>query len=650
MIGWHTSQSTANCFSLLSLPTEWWQSVDVILQSESGTHPPAWPEDSRDVQLWSWDSSWMELGTQDWGSPFTLAFFLRALKCANTSTGSAIRLVFPSESGYLVRSDILSLRMVDLEPVESTVSFVATPGKPFGPLLIDSNTAPIFPHAIMNSTVGGILLRTPSAHEDYQDLFRQLDDEFTNRLSFPWHLASPPQRKTLAIVEGGRTGPDHGGLATGIYAAADALNIDMIVLDVPGHWLEGPKYASWRKEFVPVELEPPSLLADRIVEALSRFNVDGIVTFCDSYQVPVAQAAKRLRLPTHPPEAYEIATDKHRTAVSEGRPAYRVHNLEEAFDIVDRENLVYPFIIKPCKGFLSEGVFKVHGPEELSHAISNIHLDRHGTEVVLEAYCDGPKVDINLVLSEGELVFCEVTDDFPKTADEDSETTESTGQLKSFLELTCVMPSKLPTSEIDLLRNSLHQSLLRLGLTTGIYHVEARVQHSSMEYGKSDAATALVDLIPLVNPDEKKPSVWLIEINPRFPGIQETVAVESAYGVDYRGIGLLAGLRDHDRLRALAQPFRQGPQYWTQIVCIPVPIEGTFDSDDVCVELKQRRPDFARQICMSACFVKRGDRVYGLESGINSWVAYFNVFSRISRQHALGLGETVRRETRFTII
>ncbi|RAK99512.1 ATP-grasp enzyme fsqD [Aspergillus ibericus CBS 121593] len=541
------------------------------------------------------------------------------LKCANnTSTTSAIRLVFPSETGYLVRSDILSLRMVDLDLVQSAVSFAATPaGKPFKPLLIDPDTASISLPSLFNSAVGGLLLQASSASQDHQSLLRQLDSEITNRLSFPWFLTSPPQRKTLAIVEGARSSPDHGGLATGIYAAADALTIEMI----------GPEYAHWRKEFLPVELEPPSALADRIVDALSGFSVDGIVTFCDSFQVPVAQAANRLGLPTHPPEAYEIATDKYRTAVSEGRAAYRAHNVQEALEIVDRENLEYPFIVKPCQGFLSEGVFKVYNPEELVHAISNIHFDRHGTEVVLEPYCDGPEVDVNFVLSERELVFCEVTDDFPKTADEDTQTMEpqqgSTDQLKSFLELTCVMPSKLPTHEIDLLRNSLHMSLLRLGFITGIYHVEARVQHFSMEYGQLAPDTTLVDLIPRPNPTGKNPSVWLIEINPRFPGIQETAAVESAYGVDYCAIGLLAGLGDHERLRALAHPFQQRP----------LPISGIFDSDDVCAELKQRRPDLAKQISRCACFAKRGDKVYGPESGINSWVAYFNVFSRTSRQH-----------------
>ena len=62
----------------------------------------------------------------------------------------------------------------------------------------------------------------------------------------------PAPRKTLAIVEGGWSSPEHGGTAISLYNAVQALNIDMIVLDVPGHWLEGPHYAYWCKEFLPV--------------------------------------------------------------------------------------------------------------------------------------------------------------------------------------------------------------------------------------------------------------------------------------------------------------------------------------------------------------------------------------------------------------
>lgn len=557
-----------------------------------------------------------------------------------------------------MRSDILPLRMVDLELMDSVVSFFAAqPERLFHPLPVDATTETIL-HAITNSAVGGLLLRPLPGYldaKDYAEVLQGLNHELANRISFPWVLDAPAPRKTLAIVEGGRSSPEHGGTATSLYTAARALNIEIIVLDVPGHWLEGPQYAHWRKEFLAMDLEPPSLLSNRVLEALSGRKVDGIVTFCDSYQVAVAQAASQLGLPTFSAEAYEIATDKYRTGVLEGRPAYLVHSLEEALDTIRQRVLEYPFIIKPCKGFLSEGVFKVHSAEELTRAIQSVNLDRHGTEFVLEDYCDGPEVDINFVLSNGEIIFCEISDDFPKTADMTGTDQNGAPQAPtSFIELGNVLPSKLPPAETALLRDSLHQSLTRLGLTTGIYHLEARVQHSFMEYGvvatDPTTKTEIIDLVPRRTAPTKKPYAWLIEINPRPPGIQETAAVESTYGVDYWGIGLLASLRDYPRLSALAHPFHQGPQYWCEMVFIPVTVGGRFESDDVCIDLKQRRPDLAQHISKHFCFLRRGDTVPAPESGITTWVAYYIVFSRASREHLLGLTEAVRRETMFTIV
>lgn len=176
-----------------------------------------------------------------------------------------------------------------------------------------------------------------------------------------------------------------------------------------------------------------------------------------------------------------------------------------------------------------------------------------------------------------------------------------------------------------------------------------------MEYGAvaasaTNTTSELIDLIPRLSAPTQKPRAWLIEINPRPPGIQETAAVESTYGVDYWGIGLLAGLRDHSRLSALAHPFQQGPQYWCEIVFIPVISGGRFESDDVCVDLMQRRPDLANYISKYFCFLRRGDVVPAPESGITVWVAYFVVFSRIGREHLLQITNAVRRETRFTVV
>ncbi|KAH0556714.1 hypothetical protein GP486_005496, partial [Trichoglossum hirsutum] len=64
-----------------------------------------------------------------------------------------------------------------------------------------------------------------------------------------------------------------------------------------------------------------------------------------------------------------------------------------------------------------------------------IDSKRHGEDFVIEEYCSGPEVDANLVLYDGELLFFEVSDDFPKSA--------GTNDSGSFIKLSNVLPSKL---------------------------------------------------------------------------------------------------------------------------------------------------------------------------------------------------------------
>lgn len=134
-------------------------------------------------------------------------------------------------------------------------------------------------------------------------------------------------------------------------------------------------------------------------------KIDGIITYFESYAVPVARAAELLSLPTTPPESFEIATDKYKTSVAEGHVAYHVSSAGEALDIARQPGLKYPLIVKPCRGWSSEGVFKAENACDIANAIKAINVDRHGTRFVIKECCDGPEVDANLMLCDGELLF-----------------------------------------------------------------------------------------------------------------------------------------------------------------------------------------------------------------------------------------------------
>ena len=546
-----------------------------------------------------------------------------------------------------MRSDIVPLRLVDCEYVESVVSF-AEPQQYFSGITVQKDHFDRLPELLAWSAAG-IMIRNDGPESDPRVFSRFVESELDNRLSFSWLMQSAKPRQTLAIIEGGRVHPRNGGTGPSVYLAAKALGLDVVVMDNAGHWLEGSDYSHWRKEFIPLKLtDPPQPdFTERIVKSVKECGIrlDGIMTLCESYMFHVAEACERLGLPTQPPAPYLTATNKFKTSVFEGHKAHRATSVKEALAIASSGEMPYPLIIKPTNGWSSEGVFRVDDYKGVENAVKSIDTTRHGTEFVMEPYCSGPEVDANFFLLDGKILFFEVCDDFPKSAD-----INGSGSLGTFIELDSVFPSALPKREIEVLRDSFHATLLRMGFDTGMYHLEGRVDKSSFEYYTSH--DGIVDLHARSHSNSEPPTAWLIEINPRPPGMAGTQIIESTYGIDYWSITQLAALRDDERIRALTQPYKRGPQYTCIMVFIPTEYdasccEGVFDSEDICAELLTRRPDLARNISKCGCLINKGQKVAHPSTGYNSFVAYFNVFSREGREKALVLAKEVREQVRF---
>lgn len=631
-----------------------WHSIDLVFHKVSASSSFSWPANTDEtcVVFEGPDAQQQTVDPKRFGTAEGFRLVLDGLSEAITSSQSVVRLILPQTRGYIARSDIVPLRLLDC-PLVTTVLALAKPLQYFDGRSCDIETLHDVPKAF-SSSAGGMLLRTDNftSPRALASLLADLDVELRDRLSFPWLSMQEPKRKTLALVEGGRRPPGRGGNGETVYKAAEALGIDMIVLDNPGHWLDGPRWGHWCKKFIPVECTEQSdhVFTARVVDAIRAWggHLDGLVTFCDHYKVPIAAAAMELGLPTYSPEIFDNITNKFKLSVSEGRPTHRASTFEQAARIVRENHLEFPLIIKPSlMGFQSEGVYRVENLEQIEAGMQATDTERHGLEFVIEKYCDGPEVDANFVLCDGELLFFEASDEFPKGADANGQETGSS--LGTFLELGNVLPSGLPAKESAVIRDSLHQSLLREGLPDGIYHLEARVQNSSVEYTIQDNVLDLTQR-PVPAEKEKQPSAWLLEINPRPPGIQASDAIKHTYGVDYWGLALLFPLQDRQRVRQLSHPFARGSQYWCQMVFLPVVKGGICQSDDPCLELFSRRPDLRAHVSWWCTFWTKGQRVPDPSEGRNTWVAHINVFSRTSRAHALEIGETVRREFRYSII
>ena len=111
---------------------------------------------------------------------------------------------------------------------------------------------------------------------------------------------------------------------------------------------------------------------------------------------------------------------------------------------------------------------------------------------------------------------------------------------------------------------NLHQTLLKFGFRSGVFHVEARVRDSSMQYGVSDG---VLDLQTAAGSSvTKTPKCFLIEVNPRLPGLMCCTAAHCTYGISYAALHQLIAIGDAERTAAFSQPFCAGSQYWITVL------------------------------------------------------------------------------------
>ncbi|KAI3577640.1 hypothetical protein IWW34DRAFT_701346 [Fusarium oxysporum f. sp. albedinis] len=547
----------------------------------------------------------------------------------NHATEALIKVLMVPHDGYLCRRDILQLRMVHSDCIESVVPFPVEEKRYPASLQTKVNLL-----SLLRSSPGALICKRSIQSAHGLEAFDLLDREVNERLSFDWILPNKPSALTVAVV-GGRPLFDSttGGYGSeGPFDAARALGIAVIVLDRPGHFMEGPKYSHLRGDFIAVDMASDDSLPQRLTAAVESRKIDGIITFSDEYVIATAKAAEMLNLETEPVESIITAHYKDATRKVLNTPNMQSFRLESATDLDNEEisktleTLKYPLVIKPCRGGASRGVKRVQNHHRLREAIDQLEKDgltKYG--ILLETYISGPEIDANIALWDGELMFAEITDDFPCTADASDATI-----VDSFGETVMVSPTLLCQKEQKLVKSSLHQTLLKLGFRNGVFHVEARVQNSSMQYQEIDG---LVDLADTDIPSPSDPEVYLIEVNARPPGLDCAFSTLHAYGVDLCALQLLQSIRDGDRFKAMCKPFLSETQYWSANCLIPIHRHNVLVPEGFSDKVLERMPDVAPLVYRSELFRQPGTLVsppLGVE-----FLAYFLVQSRTDRRKVL---------------
>ena len=504
-------------------------------------------------------------------------------------------------------------------------------------------------------------LDTSVSISELQDCLVRLTQELRDRLNnAPWLSPTPIPRRRVALVRG-RPNITAGGP---VYRAAKALGLDLVIIDDEGHWLQADTEANrmHREAFLATDMTEDAGVVDRIVQSIIDYPlpIHGVFTLSDNFFVAVAKVADVLGLPAPPVSAFETSVDKYRSRLLQNVPGQTarvasVKELESLLTSTGRDQVApafvprFPMIVKPTKGWSSECVSKVNNLEDLATAVRKATA-RHGSAAVIEPFFDGPEIDVNFILLEGEILFSEIADEPPCDGDSSSATVNDT-----FSPEALTLPSALPASEQAIAKSTLRDILVNMGFRTGVFHVEARMINSATEY--RDVGDGLVDLVGKQQNHQHSsipsPECKLIEINARPPGYRVTVPSRHTYGVDYFAAHMLAAAGDHGRLRMVASPFDHqvdgrtpGAQYWSRLVYVPAPAVGVVRWPlklSPCEELRRRRPDLAGNIVLGVDYCIPGDKIDLYTDGARTYVAHLLVSSRESRLHAIKLEEEVLR-------
>ncbi|KAH9882573.1 hypothetical protein J1614_000809 [Plenodomus biglobosus] len=545
----------------------------------------------------------------------------------STSGPTAVKLIMPRIDGYVAQSNIIQTRFYGCENVHTAAGFLqpgehieacavlATPRQ--GKLASISQLRHLLTGAI------GAVRAAKSTIQSAASSWKLLDDlesEFRNRLDLNFLVPDPVPRKRLGLVH-----------CVDYRMSLELLlhlNIDLVVFDQPGSCMEDPHgpLAHLRVSFHPVDLNPDEGFVQRLHHAARGQRLDGLTSRFDPLFEKVAQVARLLELPTAAPSAIAIATNKYLTRITCSQPnqdrnAQDRHGGQPQFICVrgrkeleerlrDPEKplqIPYPVVVKPTNGRGSYGVAKCVNETDLLMNVewAGGYIGFHNSKVMIEPYCDGPEVDINIAMWDGEVTFFDVCDNAPTAGDLDKVT--GSGR-KDFQEGLFMYPSQLPESEQILVCQQVRECILRMGFRTGVFHCEARIQNSSMHYVQRRGSN-IIDLEANPTTAGKEPGIFLLEVNARAPGYVGMYAAGWTWGVDLWALHVLNSIADEARFRELSIPFANGAQHDSAVLLIMPEKKGILRSEDPLPRLRREKPELAASVPLVLNYFKKGQQV-----------------------------------------
>ena len=580
-----------------------------------------------------------------------IAAFLQ--HCISQKDGFSVFQI-PRNSGNAIHSDPWASRVADCAVVSSTKSFLSPLEEvvaSISPIMTTEDVAKAL------DASAGVVSCTLSLCENS---IQQLEIELERRLSYPWLSREAIRQRRVCVLMWSRI-----AVKRASWAAVKALGLKVVVMS-SGPWLKADKSPQeyGLDGYIDADMTTDSGLWRRVVDAVESYPdpIDGLCGPWDPYMVPTARAARHLGFFTPGPEPFTISTSKYLTRQMldpEQKEYFTVTSLNELeLRLESSHTIAFPIVCKPVAGMGSFGVFKADNVLQLRDAVSKSLIVSKATtdpRIVVEPYVDGPEVDCNLVLLNGEVLFSEIVDDFPCAADLAK---NPTGAL--FTETQAAVPSKLPKSEQKTITDAVVAAVRQQGFDTGVFHCEARIRNSSMKYVFAESATVPdLEFMETVN-CAKGNSVFLHEVNARMPGPMSSGATIIARGVDFSALMLLCAVGDWSRYKALSVPFLRDDlcdNVWLINCIVPVSLDkikplfpdhpadqlqhqAVDSSYSPILELSKTHPHLTQHVSRHNVYIEPAT-VLGGKEGDWLWTACIVIRSPISRQHALQMAQSL---------
>lgn len=298
---------------------------------------------------------------------------------------------------------------------------------------------------------------------------------------------------TLVVVTAGLPGKRF------TFEKLAAMGIKVVIIEHHDSWSQSLVKDGIVAKFCPVDMSQSSEdvfnQALEVIRGLGQDGQigrpDGVATFVELSVPLVVRLAENLGLPGASPAAVDAARDKHATRATmkaKGLPTPRNMLIKCDSDAAAAEREVgFPAVLKPVSGAASLGVMKVCNSTELRQCYSEIVQElktlvvssgalvkgdgsgggvdasnKTDLTVLMEQYLDGPEVDVDVIMSDGEWVYAAVADNGPTLE-------------PYFNETWGLSPSLLPKDKQRELKELAIGAVKCLGFTTGVFHVECKM-------------------------------------------------------------------------------------------------------------------------------------------------------------------------------